>query len=403
MLSNPSENSSWWQLLCIQVGECICLPLIMIGQILGEKYGWQIALSTICAGNAILLLIALVYVCMIAEKRLPTIEYTIETFGKKFHFLFGMLITCSLLGWFALQLNVMSITLQRLFQALELELNFFSSNGLNIILGLFFSLFMLGNIKTVRITAVLCVPTLTMILIFALLRMDSNATAPLPLSSSLEGISLIMGYHIFHVVDLPTFFQHSKSRKDSILAILLLFGITLPLLEGLGIYLSYAAAGTTILDLFTPGTDIAWYPLAALFLLLSGWTTSNTNFYSAVINSVYLLPKWNFKKRTIFLGFLGALLACLNPIEHFDFLLKFLGIALGSMGAVILSEFLLGINSGSLRPMCAWLIGICIGFFTLAEFFTLTQAPSLDAFITAYMVCLSLTKRDIYERNPSSS
>lgn len=402
MKTDASNNTSWWQLLCIQISECFCLPTIIIGQLLGEKYGWQVALTTICAGNAILLLIALVYVCMSAEKRQPIIEYTAETFGKKFLPLFGILITCSLLGWFALQLNVMSVTLQRLLEALGLELNLFSSNGLNIILGLLLSLFMLGNIKAVRITAVLCVPILTIILIYALLRIDNNATAPLPLSSSLEGISLIMGYQIFYVIDLPTFFQHSKSRKDSIFAIVLLYGITTPLLEGLGVYLSYAAAGTTILDLFTPGADISWYPMAALFLLLSGWTTSNTNLYSAVVNSVHLLPKWDFRKRTIFLGILGAIIACLNPIEHFDLLLKFLGITLGSMGAVILSGFLLGINSGSLRPICAWLIGICIGFLTLAGVFTLTQAPSLDAFITAYMVCLSLTKRDIYERNPAT-
>lgn len=65
---NKFACQPWWQLLFIQISAITCLPAMMIGKILCKNYGWEAALTSIVIGNAILLLISIVFVCMVMEK-----------------------------------------------------------------------------------------------------------------------------------------------------------------------------------------------------------------------------------------------------------------------------------------------------------------------------------------------
>jgi purine-cytosine permease-like protein len=392
-----SKTSSWLQLVGLQVGCWLCLPTIMVGQMLCEKYGWQGALATIAVGNAILLMIAIVYVCMIVEKRQSTLQHALETFGKRFLPLFGILLFLSLLIWFSFNVNIMSITVQKVFEKWSGTMLFSSYNFFNFILGVILSIFMLGGIKTLRVLTNISVPVLLIILLCSLFKVRPDSAIYLPVSSGLEGVSLIIGFEILYIVDLSMFFQSKESHRDGIIAMACLYGVCIPIVEAFGVYLFYATGGITIIDFVMLDSDISSYVVTAIFLIFSGWAISNINLYSASINSAFLLPRWSFKQRTLLLGAVGSILACFDPMEYFDFLLKFSGIALGAMGAVILSGFLLGVNKESLRPFLAWLAGLVVGFVTLAEFFTITQVPALDAFITAYTVSMLLTKREIYD------
>lgn len=399
-MDKSSTNQSWWQLFNIQVSAITCLPVLLIGKILCEKYGWQVALTTIFAGNAILLLIGIGFVCMVIDKRMPTIDHALDTFGKKGAPLFSILLPCSSLGWFAIQLNLMAFSIQEFMTILDFALPAYFFLTINIILGTILTLGMMGGMNTVKqmatISMLLMIGTLTYMLYFV----DKNAaTASLPQNSGLEGISLVIGFQILGLVDIPTFLLHAKNRTHGMVAIVNMFAIVIPLMMALGAYLFYITGGDSITDIMKTNKSFFWAVWITIFLLLGGWTTNNSNIHSAAVNSKIILGKYSYRYRVIIIGLLGTFIACLNPVAHLEFFLKILNIAIGSMGAVILSSYLLGAHRDSARPVFAWTLGLFVGLLTLNDFINLTSVPAFDAFITAYMVSLLLTKRNIYENN----
>src|SRR5690348_15044531 len=50
------KKQSWWQLLSIQVGGTLCFPIILVGALLCQHYGWLAALCAVVCGNIFLLI-----------------------------------------------------------------------------------------------------------------------------------------------------------------------------------------------------------------------------------------------------------------------------------------------------------------------------------------------------------
>src|SRR5689334_4893361 len=105
------SRQDWWQLSSIQLGGIICLPVFMIGQTLSQTYGFTSAVASILLGNAILLFLGLAAAKMSHEKRKTTMENAVDFFGERGVAFFALSLSLSLLGWFAIQLNMMALGL----------------------------------------------------------------------------------------------------------------------------------------------------------------------------------------------------------------------------------------------------------------------------------------------------
>lgn len=396
-------SQNWKQLASIQIGGAICLPMIMVGHVLGQTYGLFSACVAIVGGNAILLGLALLMFNMSYPHKSTTMEQASKYFGNRGILLLAFAMAFSMLGWFGIQLNVMSESLQDMLSLIT-EKTIFSPIWINVVLGLIITAVALYGIQGINQLANFSLPILILTLGYALY-MQEEAQTKEQIPFSWKGISLVLAAAIAAVIDLPTYFRHATSSKDGWISLILTFGLALPVIEAIGVYLSIHGGGEHLVDHLKSSTSFLWNTWIALFLVLAGWTTNNTNLYSGAISLNILLPKWSEKKRMICLGLTGTLLSCLNLLGHFETVLDVLGLLLASMGAVVLARALLKPWFGEIEIMDsrihlqAWIAGIVIGLSSLCQFLPGTAIPTLDTFLATLVVTLILLiKKEYYEK-----
>ncbi len=391
------KKQSWWQLLSIQAGGIICLPVILVGQLVCQQYGWSAALLAVGCGNIFLLTTGYLLSSLSTYRQQTTVQHAAHYFGSRGRMLFASLMMLSMLGWFGIQLNVMSQSGAQLFHLFGIAI---SPLILNISLGIALSGIMCLGMRALKWLSYFSGPILGVTLLYALFSAHGAMPAAESLTiSSLGGLSLVIGANIAAVIDLPTFFRHARSPKDGRICITLLYGLIVPLIEIAGIYLSAITGGSNILEVLQAGHGIGWMAWISCFVLLSGWATNNANLYSAIASSHSLPGRLTPFKRTLLLGFAGVAIACLNPLGNIEGILDLLGITIGSMGAVILASYLLerwrqkqfyGIS------LLSWSVGVALGICSSHFKWLITGVPTLDAFFAAGLVQLTFNK--IYQR-----
>lgn len=396
------KKQSWWQLLSIQAGGATCLPVIMVGQLVCQKFGWLAALLGVGLGNAFLLVIGYLLASLSTYRPQSTVQHTIHYFGNQGRFLFASLMLFSMLGWFGIQLNVMSLSSEQLLNRLEVSPPpLFLNIGIGILLG---SVMCLG-MKAMKWLSYFSAPLLGITLLYALFSTRGPVPTADPLTTSwLGGLSLVIGANIAAVIDLPTFFRHAQSGKDARICIFLLYGLVVPFIEVVGIYLCAITGGNSILEVLQAGHGTLWAMWISCFVLLSGWATNNANLYSAMTSSYSLPGQFTPTMRTLTLAAIGIVIACFNPLGNIEDVLDLLGVTIGSMGAVVLASYLLErsnlkyINTPWISIL-SWSIGITIGMSSSFFHWFTTGVPTFDAFLVSLLTQLILNT--VYQRTES--
>jgi cytosine permease len=399
---NMIIQQNWLQLTSIQVGAAICLPVFMIGPTLHQSYGFMSAVISIILGNAILLLLGLIAAKMSHENRKTTVENAMEYFGGKGVSFFAMTMALFCLGWFGIQLNMMSLGVLDL-----LSLNSTQSLTailLNICLGLLITYVAFYGMKGINILADYSVPLLIATIGYAVFTVDRDVQASQP-PLSIKGISLVIALAVGFVIDQPTYFRHAKTYKDGYISVAIIFGLALPMLEIVGVYLASGITGGSILDVLRRENAFLWNLWVAIFLVLAGWTTNNINLYTGVVSLANILNKSSERTRTLLFGGSGTLLACFDLLSHLDVVLDIMGVLISSMGAVIIMRYIImQLNGPKLSSryhkthIFAWIVGIISGFSSMLGV-SLTSIPILDAIIGAsFTTCLILIQKERYEK-----
>lgn len=394
---------NWWQLSTIQIGGVICLPVIIVGQTLSQNYGFMSAIVSIIIGNAILLLLGLVTVKMSHGNRKTTMENAKEYFGSRGSSFFALAMVVSLVGWFGIQLNMISLGVLDLLSVIESkETSLFM---LNIGLGLLITYVALQGIRSVSFLANLSLPFLMLTLGYALFTVEPKAVSHAPLSFSLGSASLVIALAIAMVTDLPTYYRHAKTSRDGLISISLIFVFVLPILEIIGAYLAQGNSSGSILDVLRRDGGYLWNSWVAIFLILAGWTTNNINLYSGAICLQSIFKSMSEKKATFFVGVVGTFLSCFNLLEHLEFALDVMGIFIASMGAVVLTRYLIleyaGLQlSARDHSLCliGWGVGMAIGVVSI-QGYSLTSIALLDAVLGGSIgTILILSKKGSHEK-----
>lgn len=399
------EKLSWWQLSSIQIGGAICIPLLLAGQTLNQSYGFESAIISIFIGNTILLFLGLITAKMSFEERKTTIENAEKYFGKVgVHFL-ALILASSLLGWFAIQLNMMSWSIIDLF-FLDSSDSLFRI-GLNTTLGLLITIAAFYGIKSLNALANCTVPLLLATLFYALFTLEKEPST-VDHEFSIRGVSIVVGLIIVGVIDFPTYYRHTKSLKDSYISIFLIFGFVLPCLEIIGVYLASNATGESFLNVLKGNHGNLWNIWIAFFLIFAGWTTNNLNIYSGSVYLNYSVKNLSHMQSTLYFGLLGTLCASVNLLDHFESVLRVISVFIGSMGAVVITRYFLNqIQNKSLylenqlSNLIAWVLGIIVGVISIAGM-SITSIAVLDAALSssfAVLLIQSTTKKVAYESN----
>lgn len=394
---------NWKQLTSIQVGGALCLPVIMIGQTLSQHYGFVSALISIFIGNFLLMLLGIVSANMSFNSRKTTVENAVEYFGQRGVTLFACAMIITMVCWFGIQLNLMTLSVIDL---LPIESSRAGIIAVNVLLGAVITGAAFYGIHALNLLSNLSLPMLVGTLGYAMWMKEGGKTMETDVMS-LAGISLVVAVSIGVIIDLPTYFRHACSKKDGMMSIIFIFGIALPLIEFVGVYLASQSTESTILDALKTKDGIFWNLWIAIFLILAGWTTNNTNIYSGVMSLHYLLPKTSHMMRTTLFGGLATTLACFDLLNHLEFMLDLLGVMLCSIGAVILTRYLMvqltnrEVSRKDYRShFIACAFGTLVGFCTVMDWISLTSIGVIDAYIsTTLMIVLILIgkKRSSYE------
>lgn len=375
-------RQNWKQLALVQAGGAICLPVFIIGHALAKTYGIGSAIMAIILGNLLLLGMGVVSASNSAINRKSTAECAVDVFGLSGKELFSGAMVFSMIGWFAIQLNIMTASLAG-FMGGEITLI------LNFLLGALITLVGIRGMGSIEALASLSMPFLIITIGYALFSSSSGAPMiPATEALTFSGISLVLASGIAAVIDLPTFFRLAKTKKDGILAVCLLFGLVLPLVESVGLYLFMQAKGDNLVQvLVQEHSHVLWKVWVMGFLLLAGWTTNNANLYSAAVSLQTLIPNSSDRYRTLIVGALGTFLSCLNLLDHLVLVLDLIGIVLGSMGAVIFFHFVFQQKDAGRENLYAWFIGVLGG---LVSYYVELSNPVLYAFIAALLTKTAL-------------
>ncbi len=416
-MSSSNSRQNWRQLLVVQVGGSICLPVLMVGQTLCNLYGGIAALIAIILGNIILFAMAWVTSQAGSQRQKSTAEFAVDLFGENGKRFFAGAMVISMVGWFAIQLRLIGSCLGTSLSMIFIEGAKYESwltFGSTILLGGMIALVSIRGLYGVTLMAKVVAPLLAFTISYAL-----YLGAPYSSEYNVEmieytGISLVISCSIAAVIDLPTFFCNARSNKDAGVAALVLFLIAMPLIEGAGVFLSMGTGNIEFVDSIKElSSNYMWKGWVTAFLILAGWATNNANMYSAAVSLKPLLPTKTQQFRLLLVCLIGTIVAIFPILNRLEFFLNTIGIVLSSMGAVLIGFLLQKYKQTNCKMnLVAWGLGVCSGFFNFIDVMMIKMTSSivLDAFIIALISQITLnllfskknkTKEVIYETNLS--
>lgn len=405
-MTEDNVKQSWWQMTSIQIGGAICLPMIMIGQELARSYGFAKAAAAIVIGNFLLFLLGLVKVKMAYENKKTTINNAKEYFDTRGIKFFALNMIISLLGWFAIQLNLITLSVQTCLQSIfglgsvsSLEykvagINILGPVALNIIFGAIITIVATRGIRALNKLSDVSMPVLCLVIGYTLYKaLVYGQPASVPVVDSFRGISLVLAGSLLVIVDAPTYYRFSRSLKESYISIFVTMVLATTMVELAGTYIAIRMHGANILETLTLGSSVGYQIFILLFLVLAGWTTNNANLYSCAVTLESIYKKLTLAKSILIVGFLGTILSCFDLIKNFETVLSLMGIFVSAMGAVVAVRyisklFIPNLPKAGAQNLFAWGCGVLQGFLVFYKIFAISGIEIIDAFLVAAFVSL---------------
>lgn len=304
-------KQSWFTLSCLQLSGAVSLPIIMIGFYLGQHYSLGTSLLQILLGNLSLFVLAALYMRVINRQKQVTIEFAQALFGRSGTYLCAAGLVLSLIGWSAIQINLLAaITPQPSFAAM-------------LIAGIIYFLTCRDLAYLARINK-LVLPLLGASLIYLLVSMPHTEAFVFPRKNESWklGFMMVITAGSGLVFDLPTFFRHAATPRAALQALAVIFLLSLPAIEGLGIHLALHFGNN---EHWVKGFLSSFSLPSLFFLMVSGLSGACLNLYSATLVLNRLLG-YHYRKTLLLLCSLSGLFAFVNLERHFSSFLELINL-----------------------------------------------------------------------------
>lgn len=396
------KTQNWWQLFCIQMaGGIISLPLISAGQQILLLNGVVSAILCVLVGNFIILVISYSIVSMSIKHRLNAIENAQQVIGKTWGRVLAFFILAAMIGWLARQLST---------GIEKLDLYPFLVNfSIGPLIGTAAALALLGGVRGLKficVTATVLLFALLCILMIFIIPHTDYKELPTETSLSLSGVSVVLASLIASIVDYPTFFRHSKTKKDAVTAIIAIFFATISIqIAGVLLFKTLTLNTTNIPELISSNNFISI--TLVLFLIISMIGSAAWNMYAASVGWESLFPQFKDKTEYALIGMVAIALFTNSQLENFVISSTAFGdIVISGMGGLLVFIFLnqhraeiKTSNKNSKYHILSWIFGACFG---LASYFLITNYKEIStviSFVSAFMLAAIITQsRKIYRR-----
>lgn len=408
---DSGNMTTYKQYAAILIGGSLCLPVIMVGFELAQIFGTVEAIMSIGIGNLLLCAMALLMAKITLISRSTTLGLAIQAFGRTGLPWFALMLVALMLGWFAIQLDVISTNIQLLIVQYG-SVNIPQWINCLIIGSLMICVSLTGLRMISTLASYILLPlivTIMMALGSSWLREGTMVVNPsmLTVGSLCASISIVLATMLALVLDLPTFIRMAQSKRDAYKGLCITFILGVPLIELVGVvFASFGGAENSLMHHLLSGS-YAWQLLASTCFIVTGVISNVLNLYSAAASLQTAMPQYSLRGYSVVGGILASCVAALGIVHNVTVFLDALGIFMGSMGVGIIGWHIHCVYSCAYTRVIitvTLVAGITAGLSHVLGIFTLTPSALLDAVIVSgctYLVstlCVQLFNyQDKYE------
>lgn len=386
------DFTSGWQVAFILTGLGVSLPMLYLGSEMALAMGLKNAIIAFLVSTFLLTILCMVTTVIGTRSRLSTYMILRFPFGKQGAKLVNFLMGISLLGWFAVALELLSDAIS---ETLKVVLNVEVPLALVIIIGsLFITITTIYGIRTLEKLANIAVPILMIFLIYVVYVATSEGHAVERANLNVEpmtlfqGISALVGSSILVPVLMADFSRYIYNDRQSLLSVL---GITIGT-PVVWIIAAILAERTGEVDIILMMNKYKLVIPAFILIFVSTWVTNATNLYSVSLTLSTLTDKLSYTKLTVASGVLGTGLALAGFADYFIDFLIVLGIFCPAIASIYIIDFfhvrkqnynLDVIDQWGIPSLVSWAAGSGIALLAYYEYFSITGAYYVDAFFVA--------------------
>jgi cytosine permease len=403
----PKDFLSGWVVALIIASTGLSVSTLYLGSEIALNLGFKKALIAFGISTLVLTLMCIATTLIGNRSRLSTymiLHFSFGEYGAKIvNFIFGI----TLVGWFAVALELLAIALQdTTISTFDIDV---SKALIIIVSSMFITITTVYGIRSIEKLANIAIPVLTAFLgyVFYLSTQKLDSLSQLfdyvPTNSTMtlfEATSILVGAAILFPVLMADFSRFIKTDKQSLLSVLGL-AIGTPLAYFLSAVPSIQTGEVDIIKIMEQYNLVI---PAFILLFIATWSTNASNLYSATLTFSTINKNWTFKKVAIASSIFGTILALLGFAKYlFDFL-EFLGILAPSISSIYFIHFfwikkqkynLKDINKWEFPALISWVLSSFITVFTYLEVFQLTHAYFIDSFLLGAIIYLFLKRKEI--------
>lgn len=389
----------------IIVGIGVTLPTFYIGGEVAQAIGLSESLWIFILVNFVLGILSAITAIIGNRTRLSTYMLLHFSFGRKGTLFINFLIGITLLGWYAVTVEIFGEALTDAFKHL---LNVNIPIAISIILGsILMTLTAIYGFKILEHFSALAVPLMIVFLIYvlyitlnaqsidSLLGIKGNGSMTIT-----EAISAIVGLTILTPVLMPDFSRFARKDKDSLIAVLaLIIGFPIILLAG-----AIPSLTTGEIDIMKIMIGLSLTIPAFTILVFSTWTTNTSNLYSTQLTLSTIFRNQKMATLGVVSSAVGTLIAVIGIATHFIDLLTVLSVLIPPISAIFIADFFFiskqnyDIKSFDKLPafgiaaISSWGISCIVAYLADYKFITLTSISFFDSFIVAFILYLVFKK-----------
>lgn len=406
------KHSAFW-LANIIIGIAICLPVFMYGGELASKLSFHNLIWALILGGVLTGILMGLTSGVGASTRLSATLLGRKIFGRIGGQALMISVVVTSLGWWGVQLEIMSDVLNTLLQK-DYDIHL-GKEVITIIFGLLMITTTIIGAQAIGKLSIIAVPLMFILLLIPLFLIDGGPSLNKLIEHTIETpatlglmVAGMMGGWMSGVVVMPDFGRFTKDFKTAFIGSLVACIVGMTILMGLSAFLS--------IWLDTPNFILA-YPamglgvMAIIVIILATWTSNDNNLYAAVLPVATATKKISRPLLSLSFGLLGIVLCVFGVFSQFISWLVLNGILMSPIAACVIAYFFLARKELSwetpeanfrIAPLIAWGIGSCVGYLTSPkavyglELFSLTTAPPLDSFIVTGIIIVTtlLIKRN---------
>ncbi|MBU3026852.1 purine-cytosine permease family protein [Zobellia galactanivorans] len=389
----------------IIIGIGVTLPVFFVGSEVTLALGLQKAFWVFMGVCLILSVLCGITAVIGNRTRLSTYMLLHFSFGKKGTLLINFLVAITLLGWYAVTVEIFGQALSDAFLQL---LNVALPVWVGIVIGsVLMTLTSIYGFRIIERFSSIAVPLMLLFVVYVLYVATSENNMALLWQtdgngnmSSSQAISAVVGMIILTPVLMPDYSRFARTDKDSIISVLgLTIGFPLILLAG-----GIPTLITGEIDIMKIMISLS-LTLPALFILIfSTWTTNTANLYSTQLTLSTVFVKTKEAKLGVGASIIGTVLALLGVATYFIDFLNVSSIFIPPVSAIFIADFFFvkkqdyDLERFSELPdfdsaaLISWSVACVVAYLGAYDLITFTSISFFDSFIIAFALYLILKK-----------